>query len=442
MNAIDFNFVVLSTATAIAVALPVVIQASILGKRIREVDLAIELVAEERLNMPGRGYMAGGDTPRAPNIPSFNYHLVDRCLRDPIKCQSAITFTPNEFLYWLPLFEAEGLLSGLKKGSKMNFREKLFVLLYFMKNNSNYTSLESTFNISKSCVEESIENCAEVLLRVLKNYFRALFPNRAERDLLKLFLPTRLRTLAVKPFFVVDSSKISNVDSISHGTRQLHYSTHKGFGPNMNVICDILGNPLDIMELQNGNEADIIMYRSTDWFHQLNGLNFDNDETGIGDSSYVGKVKCNGPAEFLQKYSAIEINAMNPQLALDAKAWNKTINTIRAPVEQVNGGLKSKSALQGDRTKGRCSIATHFTKIRLLNLLAQYIHIATLRMRNQLYSSNPAVHNHGDRGVDATDKVLNQKLYTERLLTSRPGYYFGGAMAGNGTDCFPVYANF
>jgi hypothetical protein len=54
MNAIDFNFVVLSTATAIAVALPVVIQASILGKQISEVDLAVELVAEERLNMPGK----------------------------------------------------------------------------------------------------------------------------------------------------------------------------------------------------------------------------------------------------------------------------------------------------------------------------------------------------------------------------------------------------
>ena len=134
-----------------------VIQASILGKRIREVDLAIELVAEERLNMPGRVYMAGGDTPRAPNIPSFNYHLVDRCLRDPMKFRSAIAFTPNEFLYWLPLFEAEGLLSGLKKVSKMNFREKLFVLLYLMKKNSNYTSLESTFNISKLCMEESIE---------------------------------------------------------------------------------------------------------------------------------------------------------------------------------------------------------------------------------------------------------------------------------------------
>jgi len=70
----------------------------------------------------------------------------------------------------------------------MNFREKLFVLLYLMKNNSNYTSLGSTFNISKSCVEESIE-------------------------------------------------------------------------------------------------------------------------TGIGDSSYVGKFQCNGPAEFLQKYSDVEINA-------------------------------------------------------------------------------------------------------------------------------------
>ena len=49
----------------------------------------------------------------------------------------------------------------------------------------------------------------------------------------------------------------------------------KGFGPNMKVICDILGNLLDIMELQNGNEADIIMYCSTDWFYEVNGLNFD-----------------------------------------------------------------------------------------------------------------------------------------------------------------------
>lgn len=432
-----------AVTTALTMMIPVIDEQVALGKRIRDFDLVIELMQDREINKPGRGRMAFQDTPRDRNLGLFNVDLINRLLEDPVKCQAAIVYTPPEFNYFLPFFTAECIARGYREGSKTGYREKLFLTLYFLKKGHDYRALEDTFSYSKSSCQKLIDRTLAVLVHVLTMYFRNLWPNRAERDLMKTFLPDHFRNLAIKPFFLVDSTTLKTVDSVYEDTRKIHWNNHKQYGPHCIPISDIFGNALGIFKtLSNGNGDDLHQYQATSVFNQRDGFEFDDDETAMADSAYSGKVKVNGPAEFLMKYTDAEITALvliNPAAAADARSWNNSFNIIKNPVEQITGGNKGKSALQGDRRKIGASSHCNFEKIELISEAAQLLAMSTMRLRNQFHQSNSAVLMHGLQGVDRFEQIRNALLYHDRLLSTRPGMYFGGSLAGNRTQAPPIY---
>ena len=79
-------------AVLVGATIAVVIDEVERSDRKRKIQLAIEVIEDEALQRPGRGYMRGGDTPRARNLPPFNRHLVTSCLADPVKCMANIIY--------------------------------------------------------------------------------------------------------------------------------------------------------------------------------------------------------------------------------------------------------------------------------------------------------------------------------------------------------------
>ena len=112
---------------------------------------------------------------------------------------------------------------------------------------------------------------------------------------------------------------------------------------------------------------------TTDWFLQQ-GIHFDNDETGLGDSHFTGLVKWNSPMEFVPKYSQSDIRNMHPDIRDLALAFNHTHGIARAVVEQNNGGIK-QSAVAGDKSKIRNSLHTSRPRAESAIIVAISIHM-------------------------------------------------------------------
>ena len=125
------------------------------------------------------------------------------------------------------------------------------------------------------------------------------------------------------------------------------------------------------------------------------------------------------------------MNAMPPNARLMAKAFNKTIGIVKAPIEQVNAGIK-ENAVPGDKSKLLFSLATNAAKAKMFIEAAIGTYFMLMRMRGQIYGSNLEVVSHCFDGIDLVQKTLNEHLYTERLLSTRKNYYFGPSM--NGAD--------
>ena len=68
-------------------------------------------------------------------------------------------------------------------------------------------------------------------------------------------------------FFNVDSSKILWSDSLQSDVAARHFNRFKGMGLTLIVITDIFGHVI-YMEVVDGNGADVIQWRQTDFYNQ------------------------------------------------------------------------------------------------------------------------------------------------------------------------------
>jgi hypothetical protein len=89
-------------------------------------------------------------------------------------------------------------------------------------------------------------------------------------------------------FFLVDSFKVSNVDSTDMDVRREHFQYPKGFGMHGLIFTDILGNLLQLTMNIDGNKSDSTMYHSSPPNLQQRGIVIPIDTTGLGDSSFEG----------------------------------------------------------------------------------------------------------------------------------------------------------
>jgi hypothetical protein len=233
-------------------------------------------------------------------------------------------------------------------------------------------------------------------------------------------------------FFLVDSSKIVNIDSTSKMTRQRHHNIHKGFGGNALHVSDIMGTTIACVPLMDGRGHDGTQYRQSAMFQQEDGISWDNDETGLGDSHYVGRSNRHLDSMHLAKrYTDAEINAMPPCQQECAIQYNASLNTLRSSIE-TNIGSAKRNAMYGDLSKQRISLHTHPEKVEMYNHLSIFLDCAKGIMRGQYHASNPAVLTHGFDGIDVAQKIINEE--TENLYTVA-GYsrgYYGARLSGRG----------
>ena len=161
------------------------------------------------------------------------------------------------------------------------------ILLRFLKSNSTMRSLEYTFQYSKTCINNMLPLACNTLNTVLKKMTDNFFPNRNERDNLRL--PAVLVGTGV--FGSVDTVKIESLESCQWETTALHKERHKGMGLFVTIICNVPTNQPIVMSIADGHEHALTSYRSTVFFQQkYDHLKIDDDETLIGDSAYTGNV--------------------------------------------------------------------------------------------------------------------------------------------------------
>jgi hypothetical protein len=245
--------------------------------------------------------------------------------------------------------------------------------------------------------------------------------------MMRTFLPEILRLSGI--FFLLDSTKITNFDSIYKLTRKRHWNTHKRFGGNALHITDIFGNTIAYIPLMEGRGADITQWHNCYYFTH-GYLLWDNDETGYGDSAYVGRSNSSLYSKFLaHTFSPAEMQNMRPEDELRALRYNNALNILRASVELNIGGAK-QSAMYGDRSKQRVSLHTNPDAISVYNSLATYLHGVKMVMRGQKHASNPEVLSHGMEGINPARRIINEK--TNNLFTAM-GYskaYYGIGITG------------
>lgn len=397
------------------------------------INLAIFLTDQYELNRPGRGFTWYNLPKNIPSLPNFNNTSILVSLANPSKCIAHIGFTPKEFNHMAGFVVVEAAVVGARNDNhfrtgKTTVRERFFIFLNYMNSQPTFRSMELEFMYAKSSIQADIQYMGDLLLTILKRELGTLWPTRAQRDFLKTLLPENLKNTGV--FGIVDSFKLSNIDSTHKLTRRTHYNSHKGFGPNAILFSTVIGDFMALERFKNGNGNDLQQYHDTEVFHRENGKTMDADETLIGDSKYIGNVS-NDPnsRQFCVKVTDAEMSTMNAQNYTYAENYNKSFDTLRAPIEQGIRYIKT-FGVAGSSQEGRIKLHTHPNKKALLNDLACHLAIAKMRMRGQVFASNPAVLSHSSGGVNLADKIVRQ--HTGQLYTAlgRESAFFGPALSG------------
>ena len=407
-----------------------------------ETGLAMLMLELHDANRPGRGHNFLDVPSKMYSVPPADYTMIDWALDTPTKAMSVIGLTPKEFNYILEFVDDEvvfGRNGGRFRSCKVTLRARLFMLFFFLFHNPTYRVMESIFFVAKSCIQKDIVFLAEVLLDILKHEIGQLWPPRQERDLLRQLLPESLR--AFRPFFIVDSTKVTNVDSTDQATRRTHFNTHKRFGSNAIHVVDLLGNLIAVVPFLDGRGNDITQYRQSDMFFQRNGLTWDDDETGIGDHAYCGSSNCRVDSQdLIYPLSLSEIMELPEGLRATAYQYACDVRGVRGVVECDIGGTKRRK-LYGDRAKCRMSLKISEHNVALFNELAAYLQGAVMRMRGQIHGSNPAVVCKASKDVNLAKKVINE--YTHNLYTvhGHKNRFFGYGLTGlneNVPDVIPL----
>ena len=280
-----------------------------------------------------------------------SYPSIDRIMGAPSKCIKMLGWSPKEVMHFLGFIEAEIVAQGAVHGNghyrrcKASTLARLIVLLWSIQSSETGYRLEARFGWAKSSINDDKYYLGGLLLHILKREVGTLWPTHEEQEILISFLPDTL--IGKKIFFIVDSTKVPNNDSLDRATREKHWNNKKGFGCHMIVFCDIFGRTLWFEPIRDGNGSDGQQYRSTAPFQQSRGCRFVAVHTGFGDSAYTGS-SSNDPlsAKLVQKFNLDDHMFDNNPAAYDmAERFNDDLDTIRSTVERANRGIKQFAAI-------------------------------------------------------------------------------------------------
>ena len=404
-------------------------------KELDLINLALSLKEYHSEILPGRGRRMFDAPRRDPSILGFNYSLVDYVLGQPGKCIGIIGLTSKEFYHMLPFIEAEVNLheTQMQLGHrKANITQRFFMLLVSISTYMNLRVMEVVFNVARASIHSDLLCFGRYVLDVIVRQSGNCWPRRHERDYLRTFLPEALRDSGI--FFLVDPTKQKNVDSIHRDTRELHFNSHKGFGPNHCFVVDILGRIIYLKVGSPGSSGDLSIYRQTDLYLQQNGYNFDDDETGGGDSKLRGAANIRPTSMSLARaFTQQEIFEQPEDLIEFALIYNDAYKRMETVVEQAIGGVK-RDAFASDRSKSRISMHSNSERVSLFFELNARLLMCKMRWRGQIFRSNPAVLSHGNNGVHLPTKIINEYLNNLYTAEGRKNAFFGQALAGLDQD--------
>lgn len=242
-------------------------------------------------------------------------------------------------------------------------------------------------------------------------------------------------------FFLVDTSKTSNVDSTNVATRALHWSDNKGFGLILSIFTTILGGLMWLEVNWNGNSGDTTTYAASAPYLQQQGCTFPLHHTGLGDALYRGPSSHRAGSALL--INTATLNNVLPQHQLIAAIHSRLTRRLRQPVEcAIRIG---KRGLGGNGAKIRISISTPESRMKASTLIkCAFLHFHGIQlMRGQVSMSNPEVLSPtGVNGrVDIATKISNIAL--ENLLTA-DGYHrqFFGYLSNGLNHNYPPVVRF
>ena len=256
-----------------------------------------------------------------------------------------------------------------------------------------------------------------------------------------LCLPDILKDTGL--FFIVDGMKDTNVDSVHNDVRRRNFN-HKGYGMSFIHITDLLGRTIDVSGRHSpGNTYDLTQYHPSDFFMQTrDNHQFGINETGMGDSAYVGPANNKiGSTDLLQKYPDVEIQRAidngDYDLASYMDEWNRSLTLTRVAVEQNIGGTKIDSKIYGDASKCRFPLAVPASveHVDLYCELAEYLKANKMNWRGQFHRSNAAcIFLEGEGGsVDRAKKKINENCFINLMTADgRKGSFYGRGLAGAG----------
>lgn len=392
----------------------------------------------------GSGHMAFGEIPRVPSLLPVQHSMAIMWneLQNPARLLSSIGVTAKEFWYLAGYYDQYRQAMGSITNSAAPFRmtsfgftwPELYLAMDCLKNYSTLRDMERFYQMSKSSLELLIPKALHVYCTVLSAMLMHTWPTPQEQtDMIGKLDPA---LAAYNIFFLVDTAKSGNVDSLDIPTQHTHYSVHKGFGLVLIIFTDVLGRIIWIEVGFNGNAADVPIYRNSSPYRQADGCTFTIDKTGLGDQSFVGPSSCLPNASPLQNTG--NRGAMPQGLILFAAIQRRAMRRLRQAVEcAIRVG---KKGLGSNVEKIRTSLGTPAGRDRVKVLVkAAFLHQhAIQRMRSQVCMSNPEVLKPtGPLGrVDIAQKIIN--VGAEQLETA-PGrsQRFHGYLTNGRSQVFP-----
>jgi hypothetical protein len=392
----------------------------------------------------GSGYMAMGEVPRAPCLLPVQHSMMVMWneLINPSKLLHSIGVTSKEFWYLAHFYDQYRRQMGSLTDTAASFRltsfgftwPELYVAFDFLKNYHTLREMERFYQLSKSSLELLIPKAVQVYCTMLSAMLMHTWPTLQEQtNMISKLDPL----LAVHNcFFLVDTAKHGNVDSLDIPTAHTHYSVHKGFGLVLIIFTDILGRLIWIEVSFDGNSADVPLYRISSPYRQADGCTFAIDKTGLGDQSFVGPSSClPGASQLLNTGNQ---GVMPQALVLFAAMHRRAMRRLRQPVEC--GIRLGKKGIGSNVEKLRFSLVTQDGRDRAKVMIkAAFLHQhAIQRMRGQVCMSNPEVLNPTSPlgRVDIAQKIINVGA---EMLETAPGrsQQFHGCLSNGASQVFP-----
>lgn len=160
---------------------------------------------------------------------------------------------------------------------------ELYIVFEYLKKYHTLEAMEDKFNLAKSSLGYFLPHALQVYYTLISTMAMHTWPT--QRALIAQLHP-ELRRLNC--FFLVDTTKSSNVDSTDAETRNMHWNDNKGFGLVLSIFTTLLGALIWIEVNWNGNSGDLTTLRGSAPYLQQQGCTFPPNHTGLGDAQYTG----------------------------------------------------------------------------------------------------------------------------------------------------------